>query len=118
MFAIEAQTQLESRPGFPDGNQDDVQHARAMALVIHELITNAAKYGALAAPNGRVRVRWQADGKAVAIDWSEAGGPPVRTPADYGFGSRLVVRTLQALSGSVEPQFDPAGLKCRISFRV
>ncbi len=92
--------------------------ARAMALVIHELITNAAKYGALSAPAGRVTVRWTAEGRNVALDWSEAGGPPVRAPADYGFGSRLVVRTLQALSGGIEPQFDPAGLKCRISFRI
>jgi two-component sensor histidine kinase len=89
-----------------------------MALVIHELITNAAKYGALSAPAGRVTVRWTADGRNVVLDWSEAGGPQVRAPADYGFGSRLVVRTLQGLSGGVEPQFDPAGLKCRISFRV
>jgi two-component sensor histidine kinase len=92
--------------------------ARAMALVIHELITNAAKYGALAAPTGRVNVRWTAEGRGVALDWIEAGGPQVQTPADYGFGSRLVVRTLQALSGSVEPHFDPAGLKCRIAFRM
>lgn len=92
--------------------------ARAMALVIHELITNAAKYGALTSPEGRVRVRWSADGPRVTLDWVESGGPPVQAPANYGFGSRLVVRTLKALSGSIEPQFEPTGLKCRLSFRM
>jgi two-component sensor histidine kinase len=99
----------------------DANTARAMALVIHELITNAAKYGALSATAGRVEVKWKQDGKLVEMDWSESGGPEVTAPAtraDYGFGSRLIVQTLKSLSGSVVPQFDRSGLKCHITFQV
>jgi two-component sensor histidine kinase len=91
--------------------------ARPVALVIHELVTNAAKYGALSKPEGRVRAAWRSNGGTVQIDWSESGGPEVKAPTGYGFGSRLIGRTLKSLSGTVEPTFDPDGLKCRLEFQ-
>ena len=91
--------------------------ARNVALVIHELVTNAAKYGALSSTEGRVRVRWMTDGDFVALDWEETGGPEVvEPPSTYGFGSRLVVRTLKALSGNIALSYERHGLKCQIRF--
>ena len=90
--------------------------ARNVALVIHELVTNAAKYGALSSAQGRVRVRWMTDGDYVALDWEETGGPEVQQPSQYGFGSRLVVRTLKALSGNIAVSLEREGLKCQINF--
>jgi len=90
--------------------------ARAMALVIHELVTNAVKYGALSLDGGTVSVRWSRQGRAIQIDWREQGGPPVQPPERFGFGSKLVTRTMRTLGGSVEPEFRPDGLVCRLTF--
>ena len=90
--------------------------ARSLALIFHELVTNAAKYGALASKDGRIDVTCGIDGENVAVRWQERGGPPVATPAAYGFGSRLVTRTLSAISGRITPDFLPAGLSCEITF--
>jgi two-component sensor histidine kinase len=90
--------------------------ARSIALVLHELVTNAAKYGALSNPQGRVLVHWKADQNLVMLGWEETGGPDVEAPASAGFGSRLVTRTLKALSGSIVPSFEREGLKCQIMF--
>lgn len=89
----------------------------AMALVIHEMMTNAAKYGALSVPQGRLAVRWTRDATGgLAIDWCESGGPAVAPPRRSGFGSRLV-RTLveHDLGGTAEIAFLPAGLRARFT---
>jgi PAS domain S-box-containing protein len=96
------------------------QTAVSLAMTIHELCTNAIKYGALSNDNGKVDVRWNAapgEGELVelSIDWTEAGGPPVETPSRRGFGTRLIERGLSAeLRSTVQLDFQPAGLKCTI----
>jgi len=90
------------------------QAATAMALGLHELATNAAKYGALSTEAGRVSLTWTVDGEADArrlmLIWRESGGPPVQTPKARGFGSRLIERGLAAaLKAEVRLDFAPAG---------
>jgi two-component sensor histidine kinase len=93
-------------------------------LALHELATNAVKYGALSAPEGRVEVSWtlRQTGKGkrlVEIDWRERDGPPVTPPKRQGFGSRLLERGLaQRVGGTVKLDFRPAGLECRICLPV
>lgn len=89
----------------------------SLVMVLHELATNAMKYGALSNLNGRVSILWATDGKGtLTIDWQERGGPPVQKPARTGFGSRLVSEAVpRQLGGNVELDYDPAGLRCRIS---
>ena len=89
-----------------------------MSLVFHELATNAAKYGALSVPTGRVDVGWtvipgRPGGQRVEIVWRERGGPPVRQPTSRGFGSQLLDRGIPA-GGTVRLDYLPAGLECRI----
>ena len=63
-----------------------------------------------------VSVRWSSEGRAIQLDWREQGGPPVQPPERFGFGSKLVTRTMRTLGGSVEPEFRPDGLVCRLTF--
>jgi two-component sensor histidine kinase len=99
------------------------QQTQAMVLALHELATNAAKYGALSRRGGRVGVRHEvgADGFA-AVCWTEAGGPPLAgPPARRGFGTRLLERGLAHDLGpgsSVELRFEPAGLRAVLRFRA
>jgi two-component sensor histidine kinase len=82
---------------------------------VHELCTNAIKYGALSAEAGRVEIAWSADQGQFHWTWRERGGPPVATPAQTGFGSRLIERSLAAqLSAEVRLNYEPAGLVCTI----
>jgi PAS domain S-box-containing protein len=88
-----------------------------LAMAFHELITNAAKYGALSAGAGRVEIRWQpveADGgRLLRIEWIERDGPPVTAPSRRGFGSRLIEGSVAAeLGGQARLTFAPAGLRC------
>src|SRR6185369_4258075 len=75
------------------------RQALALSLAIHELATNALKYGALSVPSGRVSITWTAELHASAprfiFVWQELGGPPVLEPANAGFGSRLISRALK-----------------------
>ena len=92
--------------------------ALSLSMALHELATNAMKYGALSTPKGRVRIAWDlasAPGAArLDLTWTETGGPPVAPPATRGFGSRLIERGLAAeLSGSAAIDFHPAGVECR-----
>jgi len=104
--------------------EDVVLRPRAvltLAMVFHELATNAAKYGALSAPGGRVEIRWQPvvakDGgrPMLKIEWIEEGGPPVVPPKRRGFGSKLIEGSIAAEhGGSVKLAFEPGGLRCEI----
>jgi two-component sensor histidine kinase len=87
-----------------------------LALVFHELATNAAKYGALSTPGGRLDISWAHRGDDVVVEWVETGGPPVIAPSRRGFGSNLIERSLDGFGGSAKIDFAPAGVICRIRF--
>ena len=91
--------------------------ANALSLALHELATNAVKYGALSTDAGRVDLRWtkSPDGGFELI-WSESGGPPVRAPDHRGFGSTLLAQvTGRELNGEVVPEFRAGGVKVRVT---
>jgi PAS domain S-box-containing protein len=93
---------------------------QAMAMVLHELVTNAAKYGALSVPSGRVLVSWErrANGHAAAnlvFVWRELGGPPTATEVQSGYGTRLIRELVPYdLGGTVDLQFAATGVSCKI----
>ena len=90
------------------------EHGVPLALLFHELATNAMKYGALTAPDRRVTITWETKPGALSILWREHGGPPVRTPAQEGFGVRLFASAFRPGRGAASIAFEPAGLICRI----
>jgi PAS domain S-box-containing protein len=93
--------------------------AVALALATHELGTNAAKYGALSVPEGRVEVRWAADGRRFTFAWRESGGPPVASPTRRGFGTRMIERALAAeFDGEVAIRFEREGVVCSLDARL
>lgn len=105
---------IDGRPDCPLRARD----ALNLALVLHELATNAAKYGALSMPGGKVELRWdiagEGDERRVQILWRERGGPPVRAPSRQGFGTRLIQGTLP----KVELTYAPEGLRCAIKLKL
>jgi two-component sensor histidine kinase len=89
-------------------------------MALHELTTNAAKYGALSNDKGRVQIEWKvgngADGRIAEISWTESGGPPVAAPERKGFGSRLIERHLaNELGGEVSLEYRKEGVVCWIT---
>ena len=94
--------------------------AQPVELVLHELVTNAAKYGALSSPKGHVSVRWhqRAIGhgpEALVLDWKEAGGPPVRALISPGYGTTVIKELIPfELGGVVDLVFAPDGVRCRL----
>jgi len=95
---------------------------QAMGMVLHELVTNAAKYGALSAPTGQVSVSWERrqNGGAVAhliLLWRESGGPRIAHEVKPGYGTRLIRELVPyELGGTVDLVFAPEGVSCRIEF--
>ena len=88
-------------------------------MVLHELCTNAVKYGALSRTEGRIAVRWiRSPADKVELTWEERGGPPVLPPERNGFGMRLLENLLSGDGGKVTLDFQPAGLSCRITLPV
>jgi PAS domain S-box-containing protein len=87
--------------------------AQTLALALHELSTNAAKYGSLSVASGRVAVRWELQPQGLLVHWSESGGPPPRPPAAPGFGIRLISASVERQLGG-EAGFDwrSEGLHC------
>ena len=99
----------------------DAQAAVVLNMAFHELVTNAAKYGALSAPGGAVTVSWTIDRKsdpeAIDIVWAETGGPPVAAPSKRGFGSHVLEAGLaHELDGKVTMDFWPEGFVCRMHY--
>ena len=92
--------------------------ALAMALLVHELATNAAKYGALSSSAGKISINWSLSDARLNIDWRESGGPPVNPPSHSGFGTRLFLRALEPFNGNVDATFAPTGLVCKLSFTL
>lgn len=98
------------------------RHALALSMALHELGTNAIKYGALASPEGRIAVEWVVDRddhsipQTVHLTWSETGGPKVAKPKASGFGTRLLGAIAAEMGGDGQTDFAPEGLAWRISF--
>ncbi len=89
--------------------------AIAMALIFHELATNAAKYGAISSPRGRVLVCWRSIAGRLMVDWQETGGPEPKPRGHSGFGTRLLQRSLEPFNGLVAMDFKPTGLHVGLS---
>jgi two-component sensor histidine kinase/integral membrane sensor domain MASE1 len=97
----------------------DTGMAQSLALIIHELATNAAKYGALSTPAGRVSVEWRLEGegadRSLMIDWTERDGPPVTVPQQTGFGSTMMTLLAEERpGGAIAHSWDPGGLIVQI----
>ncbi len=88
--------------------------ALMIALLVHELATNAAKYGAFSNSTGTLSIEWSLSGGRLNVEWRESGGPSVGKPTHRGFGSRLFLRALDQFNGSVEAIFAPSGLVCTL----
>lgn len=101
--------------------------ATSLTMVLHELATNASKYGALSTPDGRVAVRWSGagggsvsgatdGGPALTLEWVECGGPPVSPPSRKGFGSQMLEQfAAMELGAEVELRHDPQGVSYRLT---
>lgn len=87
-----------------------------LGMALHELLTNAVKYGALSDDKGVVSIRWRPTEAGTLVEWEESAGPPVEAPAAGGFGTRLLSRGLfDAGVGRVDLQFRPSGVRCEIT---
>jgi PAS domain S-box-containing protein len=90
--------------------------AQAIGLALHELATNAGKYGALSTDAGRVDVGWRLDGDALTMSWTERDGPPVRPPERRGFGTTVIdAMARQALGGEVQLDYARSGLEWHLT---
>jgi PAS domain S-box-containing protein len=90
--------------------------AQTLALVLHELTTNAVKYGGLSVEGGRAEVTWGLEGDRLWLSWKERGGPPVAAPARRGFGSKLIVQSVERqLGGEIQWDWDERGLSVRLT---
>jgi two-component sensor histidine kinase len=97
--------------------------ARNIGLALHELATNATKYGALSVPGGKVAVRWEVTSSGgqsrFIMTWRESGGPLVTEPERWGFGRRVIQQiTAQALTGRVTHEFLPSGVRWTLNIRA
>ena len=93
----------------------DGRRAHALTLALHELATNAAKYGALSVDDGWIEIAWSDAAGLFDFLWREHDGPPVAPPTRRGFGSTLVNRNLGlAFAGKVDLDFNPTGVTCRL----
>jgi two-component sensor histidine kinase/CheY-like chemotaxis protein len=90
-----------------------------LALVLHELGTNARKYGALSVPRGELTLRWalRSDDK-LEFEWKERNGPPVVQPSKKGFGSKLIEQSVTSRGGAAAIRYEPDGLVCEIIFAI
>lgn len=108
---------FDAVPLKPGGAVDlDPRSTRSLAMVLHEMATIAAKYGALSVPSGQVRLSWLVDdANKLTLNWVESGGPPVTAPATTGFGSTLVQSTIiYGLRGRLEQEYTADGYRAEI----
>jgi two-component sensor histidine kinase len=90
-----------------------------LSMVLHELSTNAAKYGAFSVEHGRVSIAWRTDAGKVRFTWIETDGPPVEGEIKAGFGSKLISRVVSYdLVGTAGLDFDREGFRCTLTFPV
>jgi two-component sensor histidine kinase len=92
--------------------------ARSVSLIIHELTTNAAKYGALSISDGALLVEWSEQKGFCELKWKEIGGPSASEPKRSGFGTRLISASLSAIKGTMEPKFGFEGFSCVLRFSI
>jgi PAS domain S-box-containing protein len=93
--------------------------AQTIAVVVHELTTNAVKYGALSVTEGRVAVSWIRNDKGhLVLRWTETGGPPVAPPSHKGVGTRVMASMIKQAKGQIRSDWHRAGLVCEISLPV
>jgi PAS domain S-box-containing protein len=91
------------------------ERAQNLALALHELATNSAKYGALSAANGVLKVSWQSEPNGMTLHWQESGGPPVAAPASQGFGTKIMNASIKhQLGGNVTWDWRSSGLHCTL----
>ncbi|MGH6734870.1 MAG: HAMP domain-containing protein [Methyloceanibacter sp.] len=104
------------RPGATSTQGPDIllepRTAQTIGLTLHELATNAAKYGALTAPSGTVTLQWDIGNGALNMTWEEAGGPSVRGPIASGYGMRVIGGSAEQLGGAASFEWQPSGLRC------
>ena len=100
----------------------DADRSSRLAMVLHELATNAIKYGALSNATGQVMISWDThsmeEGRQLQLFWQEVGGPQVSKPERAGFGSSMIQRALQGESSKVTVDYDPAGLRVQFDLPV
>ncbi|HLI98867.1 MAG TPA: HWE histidine kinase domain-containing protein [Bradyrhizobium sp.] len=90
--------------------------AQTLAMALHELVTNSAKYGALSTLTGRLAIRWKVKADILKMLWEERGGPAVAEPVSRGFGTKSVIASIESqLGGQAEFEWRPEGLVCRLS---
>jgi two-component sensor histidine kinase len=95
------------------------QPAQAIALALHELTTNAVKYGALSVPSGRIALTWRLQSvNRLAVRWVETGGPQVTPPTRQGFGTRVMTRICEQLNGALNFDWRTDGLICDITIDI
>ena len=95
------------------------EHVQAMSMAIHELATNAAKYGALSTRDGRLTVCWRREGpQMLIVRWEENAGPRIQPPERQGFGSRLVSQLTRQMAGDVRYDWRPDGLLVELTCRL
>ena len=95
------------------------ENAQAVAIALHELATNAVKYGSLSRPEGRVDVSWRLHEDELKLRWVESGGPVVMPPRTHGFGTRIITASLgNSRNGSVAFDWRPEGLCCAFSLKL
>ena len=104
----------------PEGIWLGANNSLLLAMALHELGTNALKYGALSNDGGCVEISWepQAQSDLVVVSWRESGGPKVEPPEHHGFGSRLIQRAMQSGLGNAQLDFHPQGLACTLEISL
>jgi two-component sensor histidine kinase/CheY-like chemotaxis protein len=91
------------------------RYAQTIALAIHELATNAAKYGSLTAASGKVTLSWAIEGDSLALEWAETEGPEVGVPTNQGYGTRVIRGSLELLGGRAAFDWRREGARCTLS---
>lgn len=92
------------------------EKVQPISMLLHELATNANKYGACSRLDGRVSVTWTLEGRQVVLRWRETGGPQVVTPAREGFGSSLKANVVRQIKGTISRTWEPTGLVVEVAF--
>lgn len=107
------------REGFEAGGPEvalSPEQVQPISMLMHELATNANKYGACSRPGGKVSLTWTLEDDQVTLVWREGGGPPVAPPMREGFGSVLKAGVVGQIKGTIDRRWDPAGLVVTVTF--